>query len=670
MNEPCIYIANHTSLLDAVLLYTHLPKDVFFVANTEIAKKYAWAMKGKNIITVDPFNPYSVRNMLKVLNSGKSVVIFPEGRITVTNSLMKIYSGVAYLALKTGVKLVPIGIDGGEKAKLFTYLEDKIPTQWFPSISLYVGEPFTIPNEEGKTMREKKEMGSHLIYRKLQETLLECRLSRSVHLCELLRKKVKEAPNMVIAEDLSGKVTMKQLWRKILAVAHVIDSSVIEERVGVLLPTSIACVVSVFAILYSGKTPAMLNFSMDISSLRSCLETGNISVILTSRAFVEKAKLQATIEVCSKQARILYVEDFLNEVTPLVKTKVLLKEHQKVTSPANDILLFTSGSEGSPKGVLLTHDNIYANIQQVLLMIDLTSKDKIVHVLPMFHSFGLILSFASVLCHVPSLLIPSPLLYKAIPELTYMKKGTILLGTSTFLYAYGRNANPYDFSFVRYVISGGEKLQEHVRTLWMKKFGLRIYEGYGLTETSPILSLQTPLLYKEGSVGCLVPGVKYQLEPVEGMDGGRLKIQAPNLMKGYLLADKGFQKAPEWFDTGDIVTIDEKGFVTIQGRAKQFVKIGGEMISLPAVEQHVKSALGVEEVVALGVKDAKKGERIEVVTTSSTANLNQIRDYWKEHQLSSLSLPTRIHVFSTLPLLGSGKVDRVSIQKQIENMNE
>jgi acyl-[acyl-carrier-protein]-phospholipid O-acyltransferase / long-chain-fatty-acid--[acyl-carrier-protein] ligase len=694
-NEPSIYIANHTSLLDAVLLSAHLPKNVVFVANTEIAVKYAWAMKGKEVIAVDPMNPYSIRGMLKVLKSGKSLMIFPEGRITVTNNLMKMYSGVPYLSIKTGAKLIPVAINGAEKAKKLTYLEGKIPTQWLPETTLYVGEPFSIPVTENMTMREKKEIGTHIVYRKLQDVLFQSRMPEKVHLAEMLRQRVKEAPDLVIAEEMKiqpkkkdekeektkkkkkqGKevftqLTMKDLWRKVLGLSIAIDYKVLQDKVGVLLPTSIANLTTIFALFHSGKTPALLNFSMDVPTLTSCLETGGINVVITSRSFIEKGKLQPLIDGCSLKAEIIYLEDIANNINALIKAQVVLQENKKVTSPAGELILFTSGSEGTPKGVVLTHENVYANVQQARLMIDLTSQEKIINSLPMFHSLGLILVFLSTLCHVPTVFVPSPLMYKAIPEIAYDLKGTILVGTSTFLSAYGRYANPYDFFKLRLAICGGEKLQEHVYQNWVDKFGIRICEGYGLTETAPLLSIQTPMLYKKGSVGCLVPGVKHQLEKVEGIEeGGKLKVKAPNLMKGYLLHEKGFVKAPEWFDTGDIVTVDDRGFVTIQGREKQFVKIGGEMVSLAVVEENVKSALGIADIVAVGLSDKRKGERIELVSTSPDATMQPIRDYWKANGISPLSLPAKVHVVKAIPILGSGKVNKVAIKKELEQMKE
>lgn len=709
---PRLYIPNHTSLLDAVLLSMYLPKNIVFVANTQIARQYRWAMQGREVLPVDPMNPYSIRKMLKVLKEGKSLAIFPEGRITVTNSLMKVYPGVGYLSMKSGVPMVPIAIEGAEKSKGLTYLEGKIPTKWFPRTKMLIGEPFHLPPMEGKLMREKKEMGSHLIYRKLQEVLLECRMMESDHLAEILRKRVSEAPKMVIAEDPTGnvtykpllerlkavqnakqpflqklnnyraaffekppkgKMTMKKLWQNVVGMSLLINRRVKgEERVGILLPTSMAGMTVTFATLYSGKTPAMLNASMDALTFCSCLTTGEIKTVLTSRTFVEKGKLQPLMDEVAKQARIVYLEDLKGEMNIFLKLMVLRKQRDRVISQASDILLFTSGSEGTPKGVLLTHNNIFANIQQARLMVDFTSKDKIMNALPIFHSFGLILTFLSPLCHVPIYLIPSPLMYKAIPELTYDRNGTILFGTSTFLSAYGRYANPFDFQGLRYVYAGAEKLQDSVKNSWFDKFGIRVMEGYGLTETAPILALQTKMLYKKGSVGCLVPGVKHRIEPVDGVEeGGRLQIQAPNLMRGYLISGQGFVPAPEWFDTGDIVSVDEKEFVTIQGRAKRFVKVGGEMISLAVVEQHAKQAVGGDaEVVAVCVTDERKGERIELVSTSPLMTKELVRDYWKQHNLSTLTSPYKIHIMKEIPLLGSGKADVTKLTKQIQALYE
>lgn len=679
-NNTRIYIPNHTSLLDAVILSNELPKDVVFVANTQIAEKYAWATKGREVLTVNPLNPYSVREMLKLIKMGKSLVVFPEGKITVTNNLMKMYPGVAYLSLKTGVPLVPLAINGGEKAKFFTYLEGKIPTSYFPKTSLYIGEEFLLPSMEGMRMRDKKEKGKELIYRKLQEVLLQSRLIEEPHLIKELFKSVQEAPNLIITEEMNSsgteKVKMKELWTGVVGLSMllhpILSDSIADRRVGVLLPTSTACMTTVFSLLYQGKTPAMLNSSMDYATMQSCLDTGDILNVVTSRLFIEKAKLESFVEKSSNRVRFIYLEDLKDQMTPSFKLKVLIQSRRTPVVPASDILLFTSGSEGKPKGVLLSHANILANIQQARLMIDFTSKDKVVNALPMFHSFGLILSFLSPLCLVPTVLVQSPLMYKMLPEIVYDRNATVLFGTSTFLSAYGRHAEPYDFARLRYVFSGAEKLQESVRTLFMDKFGIRVLEGYGLTETSPILALQTPMLYKKDTVGCFVPGVEYKLEKVEGLEeGGKLWIKAPNLMRGYLIPEKGFvpQSPHVYFDTGDIVSIDDKGFVTILGRSKRFVKIAGEMISLALVEEYAKQAIGAGELCAVRILDSKKGERIELVSTSEGVTQNDLREYWNKKQWSPLTLPSKVHYLEELPLLGSGKIDFSKMSTVVEEMH-
>lgn len=676
--EVRIFIPNHTSLLDAVILASHLPKDVVFVANTQIMKDYKFAMGEREVLAINPMNPYSIRQMLRILKEGKSLVIFPEGKITVTNSLMKIYPGVAYLSIKTGIPLVPIALNGGEKAKFFTYLEGKIPTRYFPKTSMYVGEAFTIPVKESMTMREKKEFGKTYIYRKMQDTLFHSRMRNDVHLVNALRERVKEAPKMVIAEEVSAtglkRTTMKELWFTVLAFSKILEDhlSKADHRVGILLPTTTYTVSAIYALLKLGKTPAMLNFSMDTATLNSCLKTGEILTVITSRLFIEKAKLESFVEANKETIKFLYLEDFKDQITSSLKMQVFLEQNKKVSTPANDILLFTSGSEGTPKGVLLTHQNIYANIQQARLMIDFTSQDKIANALPLFHSFGLILTFLSTLCLVPSVYIPSPLMFKAIPEIVYDRNVTIMLGTSTFLSGYGRYAEPYDFARLRYVYCGGEKLQEHVRTYWMEKFGIRIMEGYGLTETAPILAIQSPILYAKSKMA-IVPGVKYKIEEKEGIEnGGSLLIKAPNLMKGYLISGKGFVEQPkdEYFDTGDIVTLSDHGLIQIQDRSKRFAKIGGEMISLSVVEAHARNAIQEGDVCAVRIADKRKGERIELVTTNESVTKEQLRQHWKDFDITPLSLPHKVHFMKEIPHLGSGKVDFTKVTKEIQSLYE
>ena len=334
------------------------------------------------------------------------------------------------------------------------------------------------------------------------------------------------------------------------------------------------------------------------------------------------------------------------------------------------VILFTSGSEGTPKGVVLSHANIQANRFQISASIDFGRHDILFNALPIFHSFGLtggmILPF---LLGTRVFFYPSPLHFRIIPELVYDTSSTILFGTDTFLAKYAQFAHPYDFYSVRYVFAGAEKLRDETRQIWSEKFGVRILEGYGTTEAAPILSLNTPMLYKKGTVGKLLPGIHYRLEPVEGIEeGGRLWVSGPNIMLGYLL-DKhpGELVMPPdgWYDTGDVVSVDDDGFITIRGRAKRFAKIGGEMISLTSVEEAVSHLWPGFVHAVLNLPDERKGEQLLLITTYPEADRRLIIEFFKKEGMSELSIPKRVKIIKSMPLLGSGKVDYVTLKETV-----
>ncbi|NGQ96165.1 AMP-binding protein [Brevibacillus sp. SYP-B805] len=670
-SQPVILTPNHVSLLDAVLLYLYMPANVTFVANTDIAKKFALFLKARKHITVDPMNPYSIRHMIRAIHNGESLVIFPEGRITTTGGLMKIYSGVGYLALRTGAAVYPVIIQGLERS-LFSYLKGKIKRSLFPKVTITVGTPFTLEKKQGVSMKEQKTLASDFILRTLQRELFQARCKQQVNLFnEVLEAANVHGAGREIAKDITASITYRKLLISSYLLGHRFRSLLGDKQtVGVLLPNSIAHVVTLLSLFRIGKTPAILNFSLGVRTLLDCCETAGIDTVLTSRQFIEKGKLGHLVAGLQESVKVIYLEDVRETISLLDKLTALFLYLLGKTSAAssNELILFTSGSESKPKGVVLTHDNLYANIQQVLSVIDLTARDKFLNALPMFHSFGLTAgTILPLITGVPVYLYPTPLHYKVIAELCYDQNVTILFGTSTFLAGYGRFAHPYDFYALRYVFAGAEKLKDDVRQLWQDKFGVRIFEGYGATETSPILSLNTPLANKKGTVGRLLPGIQARLEPVEGIaEGGHLLVQGPNVMKGYLIHGKGFVPAEEWYRTGDLVEMDEAGFVTIKSRLKRFAKVGGEMVSLNLVEELAMQCFGHSEFASVSISDARKGERILLYTTDPSARMDRYRAYLAENGYSPLLLPAAIRVIEHLPLLGSGKTDYVTLKQFAE----
>jgi len=309
---------------------------------------------------------------------------------------------------------------------------------------------------------------------------------------------------------------------------------------------------------------------------------------------------------------------------------------------------------------------LLANREQLNAVINFTANDVMLNAMPLFHSFGLLAGMILPLkTGIKCFLYPSPLHYNVIPELAYDIRATILFGTNTFLAGYARKAHPYDFNEVRLVIAGAERLQQETRQLWFERFGIRVLEGYGATETSPVIAINTPIYYREDSVGRLLPCISHYLQPVEGIEtGGRLVVKGANIMKGYLMPDNPGVLVPPatdrgdgWYDTGDIVTIDALDFVTILGRARRFAKIAGEMVSLTQVETLAKACWPDEMHAAVSIPDAKKGEQLVLATTQSGAERGELLRYAQANGISDLTVPRIIHPIAAIPLLGTGKTD-------------
>lgn len=681
--ERLLVIANHQSLLDGVVLGAFLPFDPVFVVHTSVMKLWYFRLIMRHLphLVVDSANPMAVKSMVRLIEQGRPVVIFPEGRLTATGSLMKIYEGPAFVAAKTGATVLPVGLDGPSRS-FFSRLRSPGRRRLFPKLTLTIQPTTRIQLPEGGTAKQRRRQAAEDVRRVMQEMMFACRRPQTLFTA-FLDVMAHEGRGRLVLEDVrQGEMSYGQILKASLALGRLVSKLTREgERVGVLLPNVGSTVSLLLGVTAFRRVPAMLNYTAGLDGLRSACATAELRVVLTSRAFLQAAKLEETVAkldgvqvVCLEDLRARFT---LGDKLWLMAFALWFPRRATRTVSADEpaVVLFTSGSEGKPKGVVLAHRSVLANIAQIKSVVDLGASDKILNALPLFHSFGLTAgTLMPLLTGSKLFLYPSPLHYRVIPEIVYDRGCTMLFGTNTFLSRYAQCAHPYDFFTLRYVVAGAEKLSEDVRRLWMDKFGIRIFEGYGATECAPVLAVNTPMAYKPGTVGPLLPGVEHQLVPVPGIDrGGILHVRGANLMMGYLLPDKpGVLQPPSsevgehWYNTGDVVEVDDHGFVRIQGRVKRFAKVAGEMVSLEVVEKVASLASPQFQHAATTQTDAQRGELIVLFTEDPDLRRSQLQTAAQQAGAPELAIPRRVTHVAQLPLLGTGKRDYVALKRMAE----
>ena len=453
------------------------------------------------------------------------------------------------------------------------------------------------------------------------------------------------------------------------------------EKVGVLLPTGAGSMLSFFALLASGRVPAMLNFTAGSRNLKAAFKAAEIKRVVTAKRFVEIGNLEPLIEKLAPHVEIVYLEDVRDNMTTKNKIVAVLGSAipalfaAKTSYKKPAVILFTSGTEGDPKGVALSHKNLVTNAEQIVAHIDeLDSEtDIIFNPLPTFHCFGLTGGTLFPLFRgLKVALYPSPLHVKLIPERIQKVGTTIMFATDTFISRYARSAKKGELRGLRFCVCGAEAVKDETRKHVRKEFDMQILEGYGVTETSPVIAVNQPEANRSGTVGHFVQGMEHRIEPVPGIPtGGRLFVKGPNVMLGYITTDQpGVIQPTEdgWHDTGDVVEIDEDGFVAIRGRVKRFANIGGETVSLAVVENCADAVWPENQHVALIIPDSKKGEQIVLMTDCPTANRTDIRTWAQSHGVSELSIPRKVFTVDEIPLLGTGKVDFTTAGKMLKEM--
>ncbi|MBI3879587.1 MAG: AMP-binding protein [Verrucomicrobia bacterium] len=730
---PVVLIPNHVSWIDWMFLGVCLEDDWRFVTSSVVAQTspvHRFLMDNRRTFPIDNTSPYAVKHMAEYLEKGGRLVLFAEGRISHTGALMKLFDGVGFLIYKTRAKVITAHLRGANRLR---FSRQPGWRRWFPRVTAHFSDALTPPHPEHPSaalcraaltnwLRDRMveqqfmvemEFGPATVPAAIAETA--GKIPNAVALEDFTQQELTYGRMFVGARLLAREMGMR-LGAQSSSSARNENPATTHERaeldlrapqhVGLLLPNANAVPISLLALWSLGKIPAILNFSTGPTVMLACAQLAGIKRIVTSRAFIEKAKLNLQ-PLTEAGIEFIYLEDLRAGIGKFAKLATLLRfrlfgiprsAFRTPHSSDTAVILFTSGSEGVPKGVELTHRNLLANLRQMLAITDIEDGDRVFNALPLFHSFGL--TVGTLLGLVRGLyvfLYPSPLHYRVVPTVIYDRRCTIFLSTNTFLNGYARKAHAYDFREVRYLFAAAEKVQSTVFETWAQRFGIRILEGYGATEVSPAISVCTPLEPRHGSVGKLLPGMEWRVEAVEGVGGeaggkggegarenspqppfspaplrtGRLFVRGPNVMKGYLNADANekFKSHGGWYDTGDIVRVDDDGYLHILGRMKRFAKVSGEMVSLTAVEDALAGAFpqyGLRcQCAVIAAPDEDKGEKLIAVTNEAKLSLNEIREAVKAKGLSNLCVPREIKVVREIPKLGTGKVNHRELQKMI-----
>ncbi|MDG4888268.1 2-acyl-glycerophospho-ethanolamine acyltransferase [Mesorhizobium sp. M1A.F.Ca.IN.022.07.1.1] len=670
---PVIYVVSHQSRIEPALMLSLLPDDTLHILD-EASARSPWLEPWRELARTIAFNAehlFVSRRLVRVLKGKGRLAVYLPDDVEPDVKSFRLFRAITRIAMQADARIVPIFVAGARDLPMSLTPADKAPRHWFPRLSLSVLEPMTV----AELVARNPDMASNtnaLFDRFAEARLYGSNLDRGLFLAMRDAADRVGASHPIIEDVISGALSYRKMFIGARVLGRRFEAVTAPgEAVGLLLPNANGVVLSFVGLISAARIAAMINYTAGPASVTAAIRTAVIRTVVSSRAFIEKAAIDDIVAaVEAGGAKMLWLEDVRESVTLLDKVAAALfwrfpLQRQQASKPA--VILFTSGSEGTPKAVVLSHRNLLANAMQAEARITISPADILLNVLPVFHSFGLTGgTILPLVTGVKLFLYPSPLHYKIIPEIARKVKPTVMFGTDTFLANYARTAKDGDFSSLRFVVAGAEAVKPETRRTYRDRFQASIIEGFGLTEAAPVVAVNTAIHNRDGTVGRLLPAIRMKLEPVEGIsEGGRLWLDGPNMMMGYMTADRPGELQPleGWHDTGDIVSVDRDGFITIRGRAKRFAKIAGEMVSLGAVEMLVQSLWPEQRHAAVAVPDKRRGERIVLVTTADDANAEELRQFGKKAGAAELMVPNDIIKVEEIPVLGSGKTDYVSARK-------
>ena len=672
---PLIYVISHQSRMDSALMLARLPADTLHMLDPRSANHplTTWFRPLARSIVFGADKVLKNRRIFSQLTMGARIAVYMPHQVEPDAKTFRLYRAVAHMAKAANAKVITIHPGGARFLPSSYYPANEMPPSRFPKLRLAARPAETLDALMTKAGQARSNIANALFDRVAEARVLSNHLNAGLFGAMVETTKLYGTSAVALEDTVTGTLSRKRL----LIGARVLGQRFAAmtkpgEAVGVLLPNANGAVVTFFGLQSGGRVAAMLNYTSGPANIASAIRTAKIETVISSKAFIEKAELDDLVTaIQGTGAKLVWLEEVRDTISTQEKLVAALLwsvplQPVKPEDPA--VILFTSGSEGTPKGVVLSHYNLHANAAQADARVTISVKDTLFNVLPVFHSFGLTGgTILPLLFGVRLFLYPSPLHFKQIPQIAAKVKPTIMFGTDTFLAGYARTAKDSDFASLRFVVAGAEAVRSDTRKSYLERFNTLILEGFGMTEVAPVTSVNSATHNRDGSVGRLLPLMQSRLEPVDGIEeGGRLWIAGPNVMLGYMLADRPGELQPlgdGWHDSGDIVSFDSEGFMTIRGRAKRFAKIAGEMVSLGAIEMLVASLWPEDRHAAISVPDKRKGERIILLTTHRPATKGDIHDHSKKSGVPELMVPADVVEVQDIPVLGSGKTDYAETRK-------